>query len=252
MKYIIAILLAFTFLITSMAIADNKIILAGSNWEPYMGDTLPGKGFFAEISTEALKSVGYDVEIKIVPCARAIMMTKSADYTAIMGASFTKERSEYFAYPKYSWEVQMSFFSLKGKSIMYKNLEDLCPVKVGLIRGSYLLERLKAVTCINLDLGNSVSININKLIAGRFDLYLESKDNVNYHLDKLSTGKIDSIESISPPFETDRIYTTFSKSINGYKKLVADFDKGIKLIKENGIYDRILKKHGIIEINPIN
>ena len=38
----------------------------------------------------------------------------------------------------------------------------------------------------------------------------------------------------------------FSKKLAGYEKIVNDFDKGIILIKQEGTYNEILKKHGLL------
>lgn len=225
--------------------AENTIMLAGANWEPYMGEELPGKGFLVELSTEALKRVGYDVDIVFVPWARAVEMTKEGKYTALVGASFNQERSEFLSYPNSSWEVKMSFFSLPGKQIQYTTLENLCPVRIGLIRGSYLYDRLHEVDCITLDIGATVLKNIRKLLAGRFDVYLESQDNVAYYVNNYLSDKKEAIELISPPFEVDNIYTAFSKNIPEYEQLTKDFDRGIQLIQADGVYDSILKKHGM-------
>ena len=91
-----------------------------------------------------------------------------------------------------------------------------------------------------------MKININKLIAGRTDLLIDSADSFNFILNKYFKNATDKVTAIQPPYQIDKIYTVFSKKNSRYKKLMTDFDRGIELIIKNGTYDQILKKHDMM------
>ncbi len=91
----------------------------------------------------------------------------------------------------------------------------------------------------------SLPIFVLGLVAGRFDYLLESKDSINYIMKKEFFNNIDAIEPVLPVYEIDRIFLVFSKKNPNGQQISDDFDKGIKVIQESGIYEEILKNHGI-------
>ncbi|MBU3916129.1 transporter substrate-binding domain-containing protein [bacterium] len=242
MMGMVCVVLVFT---GSVFAQKGKLAITGTDWEPYNGNKLLNKGFFTEITVTALKRVGYEVEVSLVPWKRAYSWAKIGEQDGLMGASYTEERTEFFAYPQYSWENVMHFFANTGENRTYKKLEDLCPARLGILRGSFYVDRFKPITCLRQDLANSMIINIKKLMGNRVDLIIDSKDSILYILNKEFPDKANSIEPVYPPFEKDKIYTVFSKKNPNYKQIVTDFDNGIQLIKKDGTYKKILKKHKI-------
>ena len=237
------ILILIIFYCGSLFAANGKITISGTEWAPYTGKELPGKGFFTEITVNAFEAVGYKTQIKLVPWKRALINTKFGRFDALMGASYTKERTSYFAYPKYAWKNKMHLFSSRDKEGTFKTFKDLCPAKIGILRGSFYTERLKEVGCLKLEEATQVAQNIKKLSKKRIQYMVDSKDAVLFFL-KQNPKYNDSIKIMNPPFETDKIYTVISKKNPDYQTLVNAFDKGIKIIKQDGRYKAILKKHG--------
>ncbi|MBF0573715.1 MAG: transporter substrate-binding domain-containing protein [Desulfamplus sp.] len=244
-KVWIMVLLLIVFLPISTIAEQKKIVILGTDWEPYTGGNLPENGFFSEIAVKSLEKRGYKVEVKIVPWKRALETTKLGNSDGLLGASFTEERTKFFHYPKYYWESASHFFMKRGKQKNFTTIEALCPATIGILAGSFYEERFKKIECIKLDPAPSVNLNIRKLIGGRFDYLLESKDSVNYIMKKEFPSEIDSIQPLLPPYEIDRIFLVFSKKNPNYQQISDDFDKGVKMIQENGTYEEILKKHGI-------
>jgi polar amino acid transport system substrate-binding protein len=242
---ILYLILVFCFLGSASAI-EKKIVISGTEWEPYNGKDLLNQGFYTEISRSAFESVGYEVKIVLQPWKRVFEKTKKGEFHALMGASYTKERTDFFAYPDYAWENKVHFFARTGHSFKYEAIESLCPSKLGILRGSFYVKIFEKYPCLKQDLASSVKININKLISGRMDLLIDSADSFNFIINKYFKNDTDKVTAIQPPYQIDKIYTVFSKRNSGYKMLIADFDRGIKLIKNNGTYDQILKKHDMM------
>ncbi|MBF0225650.1 MAG: transporter substrate-binding domain-containing protein [Desulfobacterales bacterium] len=234
------------FLLIKIEIVDGKeIFISGTEWEPYTGEHLLNKGFLAEITVEAFKKVGYDVTVKLIPWIRAIEETKIGKFHALIGASYTEDRTNYFAYPKYAWENYMHIFTQNDKDMTYTTLEKLCPGKVGLLRGSYLVERIrKNVNCLKIEEANTVLSNIEKLIAKRINYMIDSKDSVYFYINTDLKEKKNMVKIIYPPLELDKVYTVISKNIPNYETILNDYEKGIELIKQDGTYQKILEKHG--------
>lgn len=245
-KVWIMVLAVIVFLPVITIAEQKKIIISGTDWEPYTGANLPENGFFTEIAVKSLEKAGYNVEVKIVPWKRALETTKLGSSDGLLGASFTEERTQFLQYPKYYWESASHFFvKTREEKITFATVEALCPATIGIILGSFYQERFKKIKCITLDTSPTVNLNIKKLLGGRFDYLIESKDSVNYIMKKEFPSQIGDIEPIFPHYEIDRIFMAFSKKNPNYQQISDDFDKGVKMIQEAGTYEEILKKHGI-------
>ena len=241
--------LAVFFIMMSVSVtvfAENmKIKISATDWAPYTGETLPNGGFFTEICQEAFVKAGYVTEVTFIPWKRAVEKTKRGRYDLLIGASYTEERSEYFSYPKHYWESSVHFFALKGNKFNYRKIEDLCPAKLGIFLGSFYVDRFKHYKCFTIETVPTTQLNIKKLAAKRIDLFIDAKDSVFFYLNKRFPDLADDIEPLYPPLETDKIYMVVSKKIINFKKIIDDFDKGVMVIKNDGTYDKILKKHGL-------
>lgn len=75
--------------------AKDTIQISTINWEPYSGEKLPNHVFFSELITEAFSRVGYRVEFKYRPWARALKEAKNGDVHGVMNTYWKKEREYY-------------------------------------------------------------------------------------------------------------------------------------------------------------
>lgn len=237
------IFILFTCFGTSVFAKNQKITISGTEWIPYSGNSLPGKGLLTEITVKAFEAVGYTVIVKLIPWKRALINTKAGIFDGLLGASYSKERSKYFAYPKYAWQTAMHVFSNDPSRTQFTSFKNLCPAKVGILRGSIYKKQLSQPDCLNLEEGNQMEHNIRKLSKNRIQYMVESRDSIVFFLNQNPSYK-QSIYIMTPPFEKNKAYTIISKKNPDYQLLVNRFDKGIQMIKKSGQYKAILKKHG--------
>ena len=223
----------------------EPLVIAATNWAPYTDEKLENSGFFAEICQAALAEAGYESRIVFLPWKRAVKLTKAGQYHALLGASFTREREPFFAYPEFYWENPTMFFAGKDHPASYGKVKDLCPARLGLFAGSFYEKRFRAYGCFEIQTVSSTEQNIKKLAAGRVDLILDSKDSINYFLANEFAEFQKDIKPLSPPLEIDKLYMVISKKVSNYGQIRDDFDRGIKALKADGSYDRILIKHGL-------
>ncbi|MBF0552317.1 MAG: hypothetical protein HQK60_17515 [Deltaproteobacteria bacterium] len=54
----------------------------------------------------------------------------------------------------------------------------------------------------------------------------------------------DELEFMEPPLEIKPLYIAFSKQAKGYEEKLAAFNRGLKLIREDGTLDKIILSHG--------
>ena len=238
--------LFFLMMLGTFLFGQNKtIVLANeTSWPPHYGKDLKNGGYTTEIISEAMKAVGYDVKIKWLNWNRALALSSKGIYDGLGACYYNKNRADKFAFTDSISNTQTVFFKLKNKKINYTKLEDLKSYKIGTAKGyGYPVKFKEAVYLKTID-APKLEFNIRKLLNYRIDLVIGSKKvtqfllNNNYQKDK------DRIEIIQPPIDSMPLYVAFSKNSTGYEQKVKDFNKGLKIIKSNGTFGKILKKHG--------
>ncbi len=246
-KFYFIFLSIFLGLIFSVPVFAEKqqITILTAEWSPYNSEQLPSGGFLSEIVTTALARAGYQTTLEFLPWKRALKLTQIGKADALIGASYTKERVIYFSYPNYSWKTSGQFFAHKNHQFKYKKVEDLCPAKLGVFSGSPYIEAFNAIKCFDIQPVATIQQNIKKLLSKRIDIFIETKESVLFYLKTEFPERIDEIVALSPSFKTDEIYVVFSKKLQNYQKVQADFDAEIKTMQADGSYSAILKKHGI-------
>ena len=225
----------------------QTIRLSTINWEPYAGESLPDHGFFSELVTEAFSRVGYRVEFQYRPWARALDEAKNGDVHGVMDAYWKEDRVEFLEYPDDVWKVKEEFIALRDTSITYTgSLADLKGSIIGVERGGAQAEELRAADLQTAAVADQVQ-NVQKLLAGRIDAILIPRAIFFYHLERLKP-QFDRtlVKILKPPYKVYSLYVAFSKQKPNYAQLTADFNRGLKRIKTDGTYERVLKKHHIM------
>lgn len=89
----------FVFLLISSQVTSSQLItISTSEQAPYIGDTLPNKGYVYELTTEAFKRVGYDVRITFYPLARAKAMAETGEVDAVLPVYYNKQEENNLAF----------------------------------------------------------------------------------------------------------------------------------------------------------
>ena len=223
---------------------EKKIELATDTWHPYYGPDLENGGFLTELAKEAFKRTGYDCEVKFVPWKRAFEVAKIGNYDGLLGAYFTEERLEFFVYSEPLSEVKVTFFSKKGRNITYRELKDLSPYMIGIVRGYHHTDEFETADYLTKIETADTENNLRILLAERIDLILESRKVVLYLLQEKFPENITDVEAIEPPLQIHKLHVVISKKSPDYEQKVQDFNRGLQMLKEDGTYDVILKKHG--------
>lgn len=75
---------------TNQVDAEEKdILIAATEWRPYMSEDLPDKGIIPEITRVAFENAGYYPVFKFYPWKRLLALTAGGAVDAAIGVSFT-------------------------------------------------------------------------------------------------------------------------------------------------------------------
>jgi polar amino acid transport system substrate-binding protein len=223
--------------------APRTLVFATLDAPPYFGENLPDGGFYTEISREAFQRVGYTLEVEFMQWNRALELARQGDYDGMLGMYYTEQRENDFIYTESIYDDEIVFFSRKGETITYTTLRDLTPYTIGVLLGAAEIERLKQEGLKFIE-ASDYAISVKNLMMKRLDLVLCSRV---YLLDVITTQFPewnDAIDVVQPPFEIQKMHNVISKNVADAATIVADFNRGLQMIKDDGTFDRILQKHG--------
>ena len=222
------------------------ITLSTGEWAPYTSKNLPGNGFAAEVVTAILIEMGHEPEYKFYPWKRARVMVEQQKILATFPWSKTAEREKTFIYSESfgSSKTKLFYFKDKLKDVKFKELKDLKKYKIGgTISYAYLEAFSKAG--IKVDEASSDELGFRKLKAGRVDFFA-CDELVGWQLiKKYFPGEVANFGSLEKEISSDGEYMIISKKNPDGKEFLKMFNEGLKKIKANGTYDKILRKYGI-------
>ena len=253
-KNIVAIMLIIGLVVLSFASSrtnaeERTIVLATVNWEPMFGENLPKGGFYTEITRQAFQRVGYGLMVKFVPWKRALESARQGKYDGLLGAYYSEERTQDFEYSELVYVDQVVFFRRKGEPpSTYQSLRDLVPYEIGVTTGLAYIDSLKEdEPALKLREVNNTELNLKKLMIKRIDLFPSGKVYMLHMLQTKYPDWKDQIQTVSPPLKEEGLYNPISKKIPDHRTVVADFDRGLQMIKDDGTVKKILNEYGFGE-----
>ena len=201
----------------------------------------PG-GFLLELTNEAFKAVGYEVDIKFEPWARALDAAMDGEVDGVLGCLYSEMRAQKLAYSNELATSETGFFALERSNITYTTLKDLSKYTIGTKINAHYPPNFSSATHLKTEPVSDYLVNIRKLLAGRIDLFVEKRLIVQSYLAELPQSEADRIVALDPPLAVNKYFNGFSKAVPSAQEKLRDFDKGLQMIKENGLYAAIMAK----------
>ena len=230
----------------SLLALPKVITLNTGEWAPFTSKNLPENGFAAAIVTAVLLEMGHEPEYKFYPWKRAKIMVEQQEVLATFPWSKTEERKKLFAYSESfaSSKTKLFYFKDKLKNVKFKKLKDLKKyIIAGTISYSYLETFSKAG--IKVDEASSDEFGFRKLKAGRVDFFACEELVAWQLIKKYFPEEAANFGSLEKEISNDDEYIITSKKNPDGKEFLKMFNEGLKKIKANGTYSKILRKYGI-------
>jgi polar amino acid transport system substrate-binding protein len=253
--FAVPVVLSFILLLATQSIQaqTKKVTLTTLNWEPYIGEALPGKGYVYEIVSEAFQSVGYQVEIRFSPWPRTVAEAESGKADGLFPEYYDENRRAHFVYSKPFPGGPVGFLARKESKITFpadpqkdlaKTLRGMKQYSFGVVRDYINTKEFDDAAYLLKDESISDEQNIQKLILKRTDLIYIDKL-VAQHLIKTKFLKFSNeLEFLEPPLEVKTLYIAFSKKAPDYEEKLIDFNEGLAKLQKAGAIKAIMKKYG--------
>ena len=238
-KFLLAILLVFTLVPAAQA---REISMLTVEWAPHYGSELPEEGLTTAIVKAAFRAGGHVSEVDFIPWTRALKEVEEGKADIVMGAYRNKEREQTYIFSDPIYFLQLGLIARPGLGVTrYDSLRELAPYSIGISRGFANSEEFDAANYLNKHVASFPNLNIRKLFRGRIDMAVMNFDLFRYEARKEGFC-IGDVEFVEPPLETHGLYLMASRNIADGNKIIADFNRGLVKIRQNGEFDRIVNR----------
>ena len=229
-----------------VASAETLVLAAADSVPTAYVDNGKQTGMLVDVITAVFKRTGYSIEIAIMPWARCLAEVKSGKIDGIFSVYQTPARQEFLTYADEVLITQVqAFFVRKDSTVSFDgDLNKLSELRIGIINETSYGPRLDAALGKGIfkkvDVANSASVNIQKLLHDRIDVIPSYRHVV---LDSARTlGVAGSIKELSPAIEAIPSYLAFSNK-RDYTKVIGAFNQALRSVKEDGTYGAIFNKY---------
>ncbi|MGQ5525362.1 substrate-binding periplasmic protein [Chitinimonas sp. PSY-7] len=224
--------------------AEELLQFVTTEYPPYTTANLPNGGIITAIATEAFKRGGYNINVTILPWARALREGTEGRVDGIVAIWHSVEREQWFIYSNPIAPNQIGFFKRVDSPIRYKNLSDLKPYTIGTVRGyanppAFDEAKLNTVDAVDDE------TNLRKLGAKRLDLVLIDKGVAQYLIDLKIGYLMGKLVWMGPAIEAPQLYVVLSKSAPDKEKKLEAFNRGLQLMEKDGTLAKLIAEAGI-------
>ena len=242
MKIVLVFISVFTLITlphASYSDEQRDVNFACSVFPPFITADQTAPGITPEILEAALKSVGRTSSFQNFPWKRAFQLTETGAVDALCGCSYAVDREDIFNFSDtLGVHSQGLFFSDEFKGKTTGHLNELGSTRVATVRGYAIEKELEknGITSIGA-VDNSQLLKM--LLKQRVDVIYTYRDVIRFELKSQSPRtKLPYFELSSQPF-----YSCFSKKAPNSNALVQEFNRGLRIIKQNGTYSAIWEKY---------
>lgn len=233
----------------------QSVTLASVEQLPYIGESLPDKGYVHEVVGEAFRRAGYDVTIKFYPLARAKHEAEAGVVDGWTPAYVDDELKARFLFSAPFPGDSIGLLKKKSLKVGYvydpnKNVTEilaaLAPYRFGLVREARALPEVDQSSLFEKDYAGSDLENLSKLGGDRINFIVIDK----YTAADLMVSKrphlIGQLEFLSPPLRSNSFQVAFSRAAKGYQQRAQDFNAGLQSLIADGTLAAIQARHGLL------
>ena len=220
--------------------ANEKLLIAGDNFPPYLDKTMEGKGWAWQIASLALNKANISHQLEFAPWARIMESTAlGKHWHAIFPAYYSKARAEKFIYSDPIIQTQLGLFKLrKNSDIVFDNdFKNLRPYLIGNCRNCAVREDFDNDLSLNVVLTPNLESGIKMLLHERIDVLIG-----NFHVSQLKIKHmleqdrsygltIEDVEFIQPIIQEKPLYLAISKSVKGHQESIKKFNEALAEVR---------------------
>lgn len=225
---------------------EKTVTLATLNWAPFLGKDMEDGGFVASVVREAFASQGTTANIRFYPWNRCMALGKAGRVDGVIGVWYNEERAADFYFSESMLTNRKMLFSTTDSNVPtpYSSIRALSGYTIGITKGYTYTEEFDNADYLDKDPSPDLTTAFEKLFAQRNDIVIGAYYPALYTIDKDFPMFKQDVRVLKPALKEDPLYVIFPKALDDGASIRDTFNAGLAAIKENGIFDEILDKHG--------
>lgn len=220
---------------------DVVRIAAEDNWPPFSDEA--GLGLSQQLVQAALAASGYRLDIVPMPYARALRETAQGDVDACWNV--TRQQSTLDSYVLHQtplFKAQASYY-FRDTVKPYKSVADfpdntLVGVIIGYEYGDLYEQHKQRFKLVEVSTHAQL---IQLLVAGKIEVAIFFDDVLAYYLRQPQFQALNLLRG--QPNHVSEIFVAFSKKQPRSVELAAALDRGLRILKKNGSYQRLTQQY---------
>ena len=228
--------------------AKEPLVFVTSAYEPYVieeGSIITG--IFPDIVKAVFHELNIQAEFRIQPWQRGETTVKSGEAFATFPYLTTELRAEDFNFSDPVICFFPKFYYKKERfpnGFSWENLTDFQQYTIGGIRGYWYKESLQAAD-LNVQYVTTDRQNILKLMKERIDFTLLPELVGRILIQKVYPHQRSAFAFAKKSESTNTFHLMVSKKYPHAKELTEKFNNGLRIIKGNGIYQKIFQQYKV-------
>ena len=224
---------------------SDTITIAADTWPPFVDENHSEGGLSIQIIREALGRSGFEVEVIMVPWARALAGVQDGEYDIVYGAWYTDNRAETLAFSEPYINNEIRFIQRVGGNFDFTGLESLRGKTVATIRGYNYGDDFMGVDFFVRDPSNDLIVNIRKLVDERVDLAIEDELVARSTISTGNPALLEQLEFIDPPWSSEGLHVASGLANPRHEEIIEAFNTGLKAMREDGTFDAIIEENNL-------
>ena len=225
--------------------AGETVLLTSGEWPPFFSESLPQGGVGNRIVAESFEQVGLTARFLYQPWIRALYTARFGPAVGSSGWLRMPERERAFLYSDSIFSSKRVFFHRRDVEFDWETLDDIKDMRVAVTLGSaeeFPFEGALAFGKGKVDVAQSYAAGMKKLAAGRVDVYACNLDVGLYVLRyQVDAGDAELITYHPRPIFEETNHLVIAKRVPGAEVLMDRFNTGLRLLKESGRHDWIMR-----------
>jgi len=243
----VIILMFLLFIFAGVQIIDGEprkdeqvLIVAGDeNFPPYefvdvIDDIQVYRGFNVDLLKAVALSTGYEIQFRPMPWADALKALERGEVDAVGGMKYDGERDKTYDFSEAYMTNSLAIFVLKDMQAI-ASVEDLTGRKVAVQQDAIAYQRLK-YRPVDLVITTNQEEALDLLVSGKVEAVFGNHLTGQYILQR--TKKYQYVKMVGGTSDPEG----YCVAVRNGDPTLAVFNKGLKDIKQNGVYDKIYTK----------
>lgn len=230
--------------LTVPSLADQKTLtIVADEWPPYSGEQLPNRGLTLDLISAVLKRAGYDPQVSVEPWARIMEGAKNGRYDIVGSLFLTDDLKDTMVYSDSYYDTDVRFLKPVGSAFDYTGLSALKPYRIAVGDGFLYEDAFDKADFLNKLVVTTTLQTVQMVAYERADLTLDSQEVIQFALNKEAPELKGKVEFVKSPLATRGIHMAVRQSLPNHQAIVADFNRELALMRQDGSYDALVARH---------